>query len=159
MKIGLISDTHDRLPAIRCGLALFRERGIETLIHPGDIIAPFAAKLLAEWAGTLHVTYGNNDGERAGLLNVLPQIQDGPAWIGLAGQQILVHHFIDWCTPEDVAKADFVITGHTHRVEIRDADRTRLINPGECCGWVTGRCTVGILDLETRETEIIELTP
>jgi predicted phosphodiesterase len=84
MDIGVLSDTHDRLPTMQAALEEFRQRGITTILHPGDIVAPFAAKVLAAWAGTLYVTYGNNDGERRGLKQVLPQIQDGP--LHLAGR-------------------------------------------------------------------------
>jgi predicted phosphodiesterase len=32
-----------------------------------------------------------------------------------------------------------------------------LLNPGECCGWVTDRCTVALLDLDTLKADIIEV--
>ncbi len=157
MRIGIISDTHDRLPALDRGLEELKARDIQAIIHPGDVIAPFAAKRLLAWAGPLHIVYGNNDGERAGLKNVLPQIQDGPLWVNVEGCRILVHHFIDWCDPEDVASADVTITGHTHEVVVdRRGDRL-IFNPGECCGWLTGRCTVAVLETETREVDVIEV--
>ncbi len=157
MRIGLISDTHDRLPTMKAALERFRALGIETLLHPGDIIAPFAAKLLAGWPGTVHVTYGNNDGERAGLAKVLPAIQDGPLFIEIGGRRILLHHFIDWCRPSDVERADVIVTGHTHEVAIEPRHGKLFINPGECCGWVTGRCTAATLDLDTEQVELIEI--
>ena len=157
MKVGLISDTHDRLPTLHQALDLFRARGIETLIHPGDIIAPFAAKPLNAYPGTVHVTYGNNDGERDGLRRVLPQIVDGPLKIEIAGRRILVHHFIDWCESEDLAAAEIVITGHTHQYGAEQVGDRLQINPGECCGWVTGHATVAILDLTSLELEWITL--
>jgi putative phosphoesterase len=157
MQIGLISDTHDRLPTIRAALEMFRRRGITTLLHPGDVVAPFAAKLLAAWPGTLHITYGNNDGERKGLKGVLPQIQDGPLYVELGGRQVLLHHALDWCGAEHRARADIVVAGHTHEVAVERRDGKLHVNPGECCGWVTGRATVGILDLERLEVEIIEV--
>ncbi|UCG33198.1 MAG: metallophosphoesterase family protein, partial [Phycisphaerales bacterium] len=67
MRIGVISDTHDRLPLIDRALAVLRERGAEVLIHPGDVVAPFAAERIRLWPGPLYITYGNNDGERSGL--------------------------------------------------------------------------------------------
>lgn len=159
MVIGLLSDTHDRLPAIAAALEVFRARGIETLIHAGDLVAPFAARLLRAWSGELHVIYGNNDGERAGLRAVLPQIQDGPLFVERGGRRILVHHFLDWCDPADVARADIVVTGHTHEAGAQRRDGKLFVNPGECCGWVTGRCSAAALNLETQEVEWIELRP
>lgn len=157
MKIGVISDTHDHMMAIDAALDEFRRRGLTTLIHAGDVIAPFAAQRLADYGGTLHVVYGNNDGERAGLQRVLPQIQDGPLHVEIAGRRILVHHFIDWCSPADVARADIIITGHTHKLRVERIDGRLYINPGECCGWVTGACTIGVLDTDSDVFETIEL--
>lgn len=158
MKIGLISDTHDRLPAINAALAEFRRRGIHTLIHPGDLVAPFAARRMAAYEGTVHVVYGNNDGERAGLKAVLPQIQDGPLRLSIAGRRILVHHFIDWCDESDIAAAEIVITGHTHELRVDRREGRLFINPGECCGWLTGVCSIGVLDVAALSYEAIELS-
>lgn len=157
MKVGILSDTHDRLPTLRAALELFKSRGLGTLIHAGDMVAPFAAKPVAEYPGTVHVVYGNNDGERRGLKHTLPQIQDGPLHVEIGGRKILIHHFLDWCHDEQLEQADVVVTGHTHEVAIEKHDDKLLLNPGECCGWLTGRCTVAVLDLDTLEHELIEI--
>ena len=157
MRIGLISDTHDRLPAIQAALRSFADRGVDTLIHAGDVVAPFAAKLLARFPGRVHVIYGNNDGERDGLKRVLPQIQDGPLLLDLDGRRVLVHHWVRQCHEEDIANADVIVTGHTHEARVERRDGKLLINPGECCGWISGHCTAAVLDLETDEVEKIEV--
>lgn len=157
MLIGVISDTHDRLPALDRGLAILRERGVGIIVHPGDMVAPFAAKRMLAWTGPLHVTYGNNDGERVGLKSVLPQIQDGPLWFTADERRILVHHFVDWCLPADIAAADVIITGHTHVVVNEPKGGKLFLNPGECCGWLYGRCTVAVLDTRSLTAEIIEV--
>jgi len=159
MLIGVISDTHDRLPMIDAALKLFEARGVGAVIHPGDLVAPFAAKQLLQYRGPLYVVYGNNDGERVGLKTILPQIQNGPLFVELGGRTILVHHFIDWCEPEDVERADIVITGHTHEVvnAVEGKMKTLILNPGECCGWVNGPCTVAIVDTAGPSAEIFDL--
>src|SRR5262245_57045181 len=158
MRFGVISDTHDRLPAIDRALRILKGRNVDAIIHPGDVIAPFAAKQLLAWTGPLHITYGNNDGERKGLKTILPQIQDGPLWVEAAGNVLLVHHFIDWCDPADISLSDVIVTGHTHEI-VNEKRQTKLfLNPGECCGWVYGKCTVAVLDTESGSAEIIEVT-
>ncbi len=157
MLIGVISDTHDRLPAIDRGLEILRDRGVEAVLHPGDVVAPFAAKRLLAWSGPLHITYGNNDGERHGLKTVLPQIQDGPMLLQLGGKAVLLHHFVDWCASSDIAKADIIVTGHTHEIVNEIRDGKLFLNPGEACGWLTGRCTVAVLDTNAMAAEIIEV--
>lgn len=168
MKIGILSDTHDRLPTFRRALELFRRLEVDAVFHAGDLIAPFAAKLLTpdtDGGGILpkglfpqhvHVIYGNNDGERDGLKKVLPQIADGPLRATLEPDRgepvnVAMAHFFEWFEPKDLAGADVVISGHDHqpKIEAREVGgrSVLLINPGECCGWVTGRCTVALLEL------------
>ena len=90
MKIGVLSDTHDHLTMIEAALAIFRQRQVEMVLHPGDVVAPFAAKHLLKWTGPLKIIFGNNDGERKGLKVLLPQIQDGPLFIDAGGKKVLL---------------------------------------------------------------------
>jgi len=161
MLIGVLSDTHDRVPLIAKALDLFTERRVEVVVHAGDLCSPFAAKALkaVEDRCPLHVIFGNNEGEMAGLTAVLPQLQRGPLRLEFGGRRILVHHFEKWCEPEDVSWAEVVITGHTHEVVNETRDGRLFLNPGECCGWVNGRCTVAILDTTEPKAEIAELKP
>ena len=159
MKVGVISDTHDRMPTFRRAIALFQRLEGGAIFHAGDYVAPFAAKLMAPdvLSTPLHCIYGNNDGERRGLKAILPNVDDGPLRVVLGGRTIVMHHFIDWLQPRDRRDVDIVITGHTHEVRNELEDGRLLLNPGECCGWVTDRCTVAILDLEKLEADIVEV--
>ena len=159
MKIGVISDTHDRLPTMRRALSLFQRMNVDAIFHPGDFVAPFAAKLIAPDALDIpvHCVFGNNDGEREGLKKILPQVVDGPLRVELGGKTIAMHHFIDWFKPADLQGADVVLSGHTHEVSVTRRGDQLLLNPGECCGWVNDRCTVALLDFDTMEPEIIEV--
>jgi len=159
MKIGVISDTHDRLPTFRRALTFFQRVPVEAVFHAGDFVAPFAAKLISpdELSVPLYCIYGNNDGEREGLKRMLPNVVDGPLKVKLADRTIVMHHFLDWMKPADYANADVVISGHTHEVVNETRDGKLFLNPGECCGWVNDRCTVALLDLETLKAEIVEV--
>jgi putative phosphoesterase len=159
LKIGVISDTHDRLPTFQRAIALFERLKVEAIFHAGDYVAPFAAKLIAPavLSTPLHCCYGNNDGEKKGLRSILPNVVDGPVKVTLAGRRIVMDHFIDWVRKEDLAVADVVISGHTHEVVNETRQGRLFLNPGECCGWVTGRCTVAILDLGTLRADIVEV--
>ncbi|QDU72336.1 metallophosphoesterase [Mucisphaera calidilacus] len=168
MRIGVISDTHDRIPTFQRAMSMFRQLKVDAILHAGDFVAPFAARLLLPEYSRMpdtpvHCVLGNNDGERAGLQKMLPQLVNGPLTLTLAGKTVVMHHFIDWLKPADIAKADVVITGHTHEivnetVDHNDKPQLRL-NPGECCGWLTDRCTVALLDLDKQEAEIVEVHP
>lgn len=157
MLIGVLADSHDRLPMIEAAVELFNRRGVQAVMHAGDVIAPFAARRLLGYRGPIYVTYGNNDGEREGLRQVLPQIKDGPLHVTMSGRRILMHHYVDWCSPADVAAADIVITGHTHEVTAQRTNGTLFLNPGECCGWVYGRPTAALLETDDLSVEVVDL--
>jgi len=160
MLIGILSDTHDRLTTLEKALEVFRQRKVDAVIHAGDLVAPFAARRLKDGiAVPLHVIYGNNDGERRGLGQILPQIQDGPLFVEAAGKHILVQHALDECRQDDVAPAHIIVTGHTHETKVTEHGGKLYINPGECCGWVTGKCTIALLDAAAGKVEIVELKP
>ena len=52
---------------------------------------------------------------------------------------------------------DFVIHGSSHLQAQKKVGTTLVINPGESCGWIHGKCTAAILDTETGEVENLSL--
>ena len=159
MKVGVISDTHDRLPTFRRAIAMFKRLKAEAVFHAGDYVAPFAAEVIApqELPMPLHCVYGNNDGERAGLKAVLPNVVEGPLRAKRGDRSIVMHHSIETLQPSETSHADVLICGHTHEPINESRNGMLLLNPGECCGWVTDRCTVALLDLDTLKADIIEV--
>ena len=162
MKLGVLSDSHDRLPALAAALRRLADERVDVLFHAGDFVAPFAAKLLTPDAlpgplrpVPLHCIYGNNDGERDGLKRVLPQLVDGPLRVTLntphGPRTVAMAHFLDWFDTADLYGADVVISGHDHAAKIERRDGRLYVNPGECCGWLTGRCTAAVVDLSGPE--------
>jgi putative phosphoesterase len=157
MLVGIISDSHDHLDRLHLGIERLEKVGAEILLHPGDIIAPFAAKVLLDWQKPLHVVYGNNDGERRGLKLVLPHIVDGPILVELDGCRISMDHYPPSDEHIPIEPADVVLFGHTHEVLIEERNGVLHLNPGECCGWVTGKPTIATLDTQTRRVGIIPI--
>jgi len=155
MIVGLMADSHDHMRLVRAALEVFRERGAEVVLHAGDIVAPFAAKILAEFERPVHAVFGNNDGERAGLARVL-DIAEGPRALELGGRRIVVAHDAGDVPDEDAAAADIIITGHTH-APLAEEGKPLRVDPGETGGWLKGRATCAVLDTETLEVEICEL--
>jgi hypothetical protein len=163
MKVGIIADSHDNLPMIRRALDIFRQEGAECLIHAGDFIAPFAVKELLKFPGRVYGVFGNNDGEKEGIRKIWPEVTTGPAVFEIGGKKILVVHSKDDASEEEIAKADVFIYAHSHRPEVTrrptaEGPRpTIVINPGECGGWLSGKSTAVVLDLETMDGKIVEL--
>lgn len=161
MKIGILADTHDHLPRVEAAVAAFRGRGVEHVVHCGDFIAPFVLLRFSDKGFTrLHGVLGNNDGEVLMLKQLFSSLGDlykPPAFIAVGGLRMAVLHEP---MPADVMAAlpvDAVCYGHTHNVDLQTVNNRLIINPGECCGYLTGRATVAVLDAETRAVELIDL--
>lgn len=156
MKIGLISDTHDNMTAIKKAVKFFNEQNVDSVIHAGDIIAPFAADEFNKLNSNFIGVFGNNDGEVQGLTNVLKgRIHKPPKETILDGKKIIIVHDIKML-PKNM-DADIVVYGHLHKQKIEKIGNALYINPGEACGWLTGAGTVAILDTGTMEVAEYEL--
>jgi putative phosphoesterase len=161
MKIGIISDTHENMPLIAKSVEIFNNKHIELLFHAGDIISPITfnefQKLKCKFIGVL----GNNDGEKKMLkekFNQIGQLAEKYYETEILNNRILLIHEPDML---DIfissLKYDIIIYGHTHKVDVRTVNRTLIINPGECCGWLTGTSTIAILELPGKKVDIINL--
>jgi len=149
MKIAVVSDSHDNLEKIEKFTELVNNLDIELVIHCGDIVSPFALKLLlsklkCDFLGV----FGNNDGEIAGLIKVSGGlITKQPLYKEIDGKRFLVMHepfFV-----ESLAKSkdfDYILYGHTHQLSTKVLNGCQVINPGELCGYLTGKSTFVILD-------------
>ncbi len=161
MLIGIISDTHDRLNTVKSACSVFKERDITTLLHAGDFIAPFVVPLFKDFK--MYGTFGNNDGEKKGLLTKFSDIKatvtEYFCEVYLDSLTIAVTHGHILSLYNLLVNSkfyDLVITGHTHEPEIRESNPI-VINPGECCGYLTDIATIAVFDTEKREGEIIEV--
>ncbi len=169
MRYGVISDTHDNIANIEKAIKIFKSKNIDTVIHLGDIIAPFSlAKFLRSNFRVIAV-YGNNDGEKMGLHTLASSagssIYEQPHTLNSGGRRILLIHglgdpdttrsFINHLARSGAY--DIVLYGHTHSIDVRRIDDTLVVNPGEACGYLTGKATLGILDIESMDIEIIEI--
>jgi len=158
-----MSDSHDHVDRIKQAIRILGERGITTVIHAGDFVAPFALAPLVEANLKLYAVLGNNDGEIRGLrlkADAIGGIQPGPYRFELAGKRFLVNHAP---LPDDRIAAerghtDYVIYGHTHIAEHRRVGDVVVINPGELCGWLKDKATFAILDTDSGECEFVELS-
>lgn len=159
--IGIMSDSHDNLHAIRRAVRTFNDADCDLVVHAGDFIAPFAAKELGNLNCSVKAVFGNCDGEKKGLRKAfrsLGEIKEEPSIFSHSNLNFFlmhVHFSIDSYLAS--GKYDVIIFGHTHKTEIRKENETMLINPGETGGWVSGKCTVALLDPSTRTAEIIKL--
>lgn len=161
MLIGIMSDSHDNMNAIRKAVEVFNGKKVSAVLHAGDIVSPFTASEFEKLKMKFEGVFGNNDGDKPYLLERFKNIGELHQDFferELDGKKIVVMHqpkFIDQLLKD--RKYDVVIYGHSHKIDVRK-DSALVINPGETGGWLTGRSTVVILDTENLNTEIVELS-
>ena len=77
MKVGVLSDTHDNVPAVEAAMDRFEAAGVESVVHCGDFIAPPVVPHLDRDGVSVHAVRGNNDGEREGLASAFESLDGG----------------------------------------------------------------------------------
>lgn len=158
MKMGIMADSHEHMPMIARAVALFNREGVELVLHAGDIISPITAKEFKKLKMKMVAVFGNNDGEKLFLKEKFAPFAEihERAWEGKAGKRkiLLIHAPDALAALESSGAYDLIVYGHTHEAVVRRGKRTLVVNPGECCGWITGRSTVAILDTKTMKAEI-----
>lgn len=158
MIIGLVSDTHDNLPAINRAVSFFNTRKADYVLHAGDFVAPFAVKVLMKLACDWQGVFGNNDGERQGLSAASEgRIHAAPLRVELGGKRIVVVHSLAQLDLQET-KADLVVCGHTHQPQVSRQGAMTVVNPGECCGWLSGVSTVALVDLAAMNADVHTLS-
>jgi putative phosphoesterase len=158
MRIGVVSDTHNRLPNVRRIVELLNAARVERVIHTGDITQARTLHAFADLDAPLVGVFGNND-EREPLLEVAREhafeLHDGPLELVLAERRIVVVH-----DPRELAAAlrpehQVALHGHDHRLAIERGEGRLRFNPGECAGHMEGLNAVGVVDLATLAVELL----
>lgn len=157
--IGIMSDSHDKQPAIKKATDYFTEKQVDLVLHAGDVVSAFTADIFRNLTCNLKLVYGNNDGDKLFLRERFAGIgtfYGDPYFMELHGLRIVLTHHPELV--DSLAKTcDIVVYGHTHEPDIRRYGKALIINPGECCGYLTGVETVALFSPKTMETEIVEL--
>jgi len=162
--IGIISDSHDNLEAIRKAVEFFNNNDVKAVLHAGDIVSPFTARAFKELKSKLYFVFGNNDGDKITLTRWFEEI--GATSCGdfgdltIDGLHIALLHGTDEALVRALARSgdfDVVIRGHTHDPCVKIIEGTPVINPGECSGVLSGKATVAVLEIANLNVEITEL--
>lgn len=159
--IGIMSDSHDNVYAVRQAVRFFKNTECKLVIHAGDFVAPFAARELEYLGCPVKAVFGNCDGEKEGLRRVVDafgEIRKAPFVFWYADKNFLITH-THFSVGRYAAsgKYEVIIFGHTHKAEVRRNKGVLLINPGETGGWLSGKSTVALVDPSTWETEVFTL--
>lgn len=143
MLVGIISDTHDDVRAAAAAADLFADRGVEVVLHAGDVVAPPVVPFFDGFE--VHAVLGNNDGEVLGLHRAFEGLGDGSelhgrfAALRIDGVDVAMLHGEDREAVEALAESgtyDVVVYGHHHRRDRHAVGETTVLNPGAHFGTV-----------------------
>lgn len=158
--IGIISDTHENEEAIKKAVAIFKDKNVDFAVHCGDIISP---PMLEHFKGLkMKLVYGNNDGERNGLLAKCREFGfddiNDELEFEYRGKSFYVCHGtkkekLDAAIQSN--KYDYVLTGHTHTKRDEKKGKTRVVNPGAL--FRIYPYTIALLDLEGDKIQFVIL--
>src|SRR5262249_13724577 len=160
MKVGIVSDTHDRFENISAALIEFRERGVELVAHCGDIESADAVRLFAEIP--THFVFGNCDWQpdrlRYAITDIGATLHEPFGELKLDGTAIAWVHSHDKRLFQSLSASgrfDYLFYGHTHVAEQHLSGKTLVVNPGALHRVREKTCVV--LDLKTGEMETIRI--
>jgi putative phosphoesterase len=142
-QIGVISDTHGLLrPEAAAAL-----RGVDFIVHAGDIGSPEVLSLLAEIAPVTAVR-GNND--RGPWADTLPLT----AVLGVESSSLYVVHEIQALDLDpNAAGFQAVITGHSHKPSAEVRRGVLFLNPGSA-GPRRFRLPIALARIEVRGSSL-----
>jgi putative phosphoesterase len=165
MLIGLISDTHDNLPMVEKAVKRLNEEKVELVLHAGDYVAPFVIPKFTALNCRLIGVFGNNDGDHELLRKRFSEtsnceVRGRFAEVDVDGFKIALLHgdeteLLNALINHGVF--DAVVHGHSHAQVSRNNGKTLVVNPGEVCGYLTGKPSIGLLDTVKREAKIIQI--
>ena len=163
MLVGLMADSHDRIPAIAELLRQMREKGATMVLHAGDYVSPLSLKPFEDLHMTLAGVFGRNDGDPNSLLSragagIGLEIFESPHSFEVSGKQILLVHDIADVSKRSVSSHAVVVHGFTHQQSMKTEGDTLIINPGEACGWLHGTPGAALLDIVTSQVQFLSLT-
>ena len=137
MRIGVVSDTHDRQEAVAEAVRLLMEQHVELILHCGDIESPETVRVFQPIP--TQFVFGNWDKERAKLAAAIKDIggtfYDSFGALTLAEKRIAWVHSHERHQLRQLENADFfdyVFYGHTHVREQHRTGRTLVANPSGC---------------------------
>ena len=158
MKVGILSDTHDKLERTRVAVDLLCSAGADVLFHCGDLTRPPIVEACA--LRPCYFTFGNNDDYE------IPNLQQAAVEFGavclgwgdvveLGGKRIgLVHgHLTTDLRRVLASNPDYLFSGHSHMVSDTRVGSVRRINPGAL--HRAEQFSVAMLDLETDELQFL----
>lgn len=165
MRIGVLSDSHNNVLNLRKALQIFRDEGIQQLIHCGDMTSVTTAQHMTGF-DVIYVSGNVDEGgdavrDAVWMLNPTGN-ETAVTYSGkLDGVGIGVTHGHRQRDLDELIRARrhaFVFHGHTHRSRDERIGKTRVINPGALGGARYEPRTVAIVDLQADKVTFVPVS-
>ncbi len=151
MKIGIISDTHNNIELTRKAVTIFRENGVELIVHAGDLTSPKMMELFSDFS--CKIVLGNGDIDVEDICSICSEMGFGSienkCIFEAGGKRIIAFHGDNVAMFREAVVSgeyDYIIKGHTHHFENYISNNTRIINPGSL--YASDECSIAVLDTE-----------
>jgi len=161
--IGIITDSHENIPAIEAAVKVLKEKNPELVIHCGDIISP---PVLERFKGLpMLLVFGNNDGEQEGLTNKVKALHfkgiQSEQEFKIDNKKIFVCHGHRKGILRKAIESrnyDYILTGHTHTLRDETIETTRIINVGCLFQPLGGQdfYSIGLLDVKSDKLDVVK---
>jgi len=163
MKIGVMSDTHDHLSNTIHALSTFREQGIETVIHCGDLTSLEMVSHFRDFR--LIYTMGNMDHVTGAIKKRLGKMRKdnyaGPIFRGMFdGVPVAaVHSHVEGVVMALVQEKrhKWLFHGHTHEKRDEIIQGVHIVNPGALGGMGREPRSFCIVDLGAEDVQFIKV--
>jgi putative phosphoesterase len=163
MKLGILADTHNHVANTEAALAALGARGVERLIHCGDLTKPQMVRLFEGWP--IAFVYGNMDRARVALREAVAKTA-GPFYAGRVYESVVDGVRIGACHGDDgelldamigSGAYDVVFHGHLHARRDECHNGTRIISPGALGGRSVDPPSVCVWDSTRGSLEFVRV--
>lgn len=159
MRIGILSDTHDKLARTIAAVELLQAERVEALFHCGDLMGPeivYACAVLP-----FYFVFGNNEDDFSSLRRAAKDVKatclEWGGGVELAGKRIAITHghLTRDLRPLEANEPNYLFYGHSHIAADDRRDGIRRINPGAL--HRADRYSVAVLDLDTDRLRFLDV--
>lgn len=163
MQVAVMADTHDNVPLIKKAVRKINKLNVDLAVHCGDFSAPFAVDPYGALRAPMISVYGNNDAEkeliRVRLNDMGKEVKGRFALLNMEGVKVAITHGDEAAllTMLEDSGIKLVMHGHTHRFEVKRVEDRVVLNPGEVCGYLTGKPTLALVKLPKIEVKVVKL--
>lgn len=162
MLIGLLSDTHVRLPGTRVELSTLTTEelpiqikdafaGVDQILHAGDI---YSLRVLDMLETIAPVLASEGDDDPFDSAND-PRVQHDHT-LTIDGVTIWLSHYGMWPEDSKADTPDVIVYGHSHRSALEKANGLIRVNPGSPTfpGYQNVAGTVALMNIESGKVDI-----